>query len=69
MAITYHRQLRSKSMIDSVLDDVAGIGPKRKKDLLKSFGSLKKIREASLEELSGVVPGTVATQLYSALHT
>ena len=68
-AITYHRQLRSKSMIDSVLDDVAGIGPKRKKDLLKSFGSLKKIRAASVEELSVVVPGTVATQLYSALHT
>ena len=68
-AITYHRQLRSKSMIDSVLDDVPGIGTKRKKDLLKSFGSLKKIRAASVEELSGVVPGTVATQLYSALHT
>lgn len=68
-AITYHRQLRSKSMVDSVLDEIPGVGPKRKRDLLKSFGSLKKIRAASVEELSGVVPRTVATELYSALHT
>ena len=45
-AITYHRQLRSKSMVDSVLDEVPGIGPKRKRELIRHFGSLKKIREA-----------------------
>ena len=68
-AITYHRQLRSKSMVDSLLDEIPGIGPKRKKDLLKQFGSLKRIRAASTEELAGVVPETVANDLYAALHT
>ena len=67
-AITYHRQLRSKSMVDSVLDEVPGVGPKRKKDLLKHFGSLKQIRQAGVAELAEVVPGTVATDLYAALH-
>lgn len=68
-AITYHRQLRSKSMVDSVLDEVPGIGPKRKKDLLKRFGSLKKLREAGAESLAEVVPKNVADDLYAALHT
>lgn len=67
-AITYHRQLRSKSMIDSILDEVPGIGAKRKGDLLRRFGSLKKIREASAEELAGVVPRGVADHLYAVLH-
>ncbi len=68
-AITYHRQLRSKSMIDSILDDVAGIGAQRKKVLLREFGSLKKIREASQEDLQRVLPEGVAAELYSVLHT
>jgi excinuclease ABC subunit C len=68
-AITYHRQLRSKSMVDSVLDEVPGIGPKRKKDLLKRFGSLKKLREAGPDSLAEVVPKNVADDLYAALHT
>lgn len=67
-AVTYHRQLRSKSALDSVLDDVPGVGKKRKKDLLRHFGSLKKIREASVEELGEVVPGSVANDLYAALR-
>ncbi|MDP9144514.1 MAG: excinuclease ABC subunit UvrC [Actinomycetota bacterium] len=67
-AITYHRQLRSKSMIDSLLDDVPGIGPKRKRDLLKRFGSLKRIREAEADSLAEVVPKNVADDLYAALH-
>jgi excinuclease ABC subunit C len=56
-------------MVDSILDDVAGIGPKRKRDLLKHFGSLKKMRAASEEDLTVVVPEQVAADLYSALHT
>ena len=56
-------------MVDSVLDEVAGIGPKRKKDLLKHFGSLKKMRSASEQELTAVVPSTVASDLYAALHS
>lgn len=55
-AITYHRKLHRKAATHSRLDDVPGIGPKRKKALLKSFGSLKAIREASLEALAAV-PG------------
>ena len=68
-AITYHRQLRSKSMVDSILDEVQGVGPKRKRDLLRHFGSLKKLRSASREELTEVVPEQVAADLYAALHT
>jgi excinuclease ABC subunit C len=68
-AITYHRDLRSKSMVDSILDNVAGVGPKRKRDLLRHFGSLKKLRAASENDLTKVVPGQVASNLYAALHT
>jgi excinuclease ABC subunit C len=68
-ANTYHQQLRSKSMVDSILDDVPGVGPKRKKQLLRHFGSLKKMRAASRSDLTEVVPEQVASDLYSALHT
>ncbi len=67
-AIEYHRKLRGKRMVDSVLDDVPGIGPGRKKKLIKQFGSLKRIRAASEEELAEVVPAGVAEDLYEALH-
>ncbi|HHU31483.1 MAG TPA: excinuclease ABC subunit UvrC [Clostridia bacterium] len=53
-AVSYHRRLREKRAYKSILDEVPGIGPKRKKALLKAFGSLKGIREASLEELAQV---------------
>jgi excinuclease ABC subunit C len=68
-AITYHRQLRSKSMVDSVLDEVPGIGPKRKRELIRHFGSLKKIREVGADDLAEVVPRNVAVSLYAALHS
>ena len=68
-AVTYHRQLRSKSMVDSVLDEVAGIGPKRKSGLLRRFGSLKRIREATSGDLAEVIPKNVAADLYAALHS
>ncbi len=55
-AITYHKSLRDKKTVKSSLDRIAGIGPRRKQLLLKHFGSLKQIREASLEELLRV-PG------------
>ncbi|HHX51347.1 MAG TPA: hypothetical protein GX711_07900 [Clostridia bacterium] len=50
-ALTYHRDLREKGMKRSILDEVPGVGPKRKRALLRHFGSVAKIREASLEEL------------------
>ncbi|CAN5754897.1 excinuclease ABC subunit UvrC [soil metagenome] len=68
-AITYHRNLRSKRMIDSSLDTVEGIGPTRKKALLKRFGSLKQIRAASRDELKEVLPEAVAAELYSSLRS
>jgi excinuclease ABC subunit C len=67
-AVTYHRTLRSKSMVDSILDEVPGIGPTRKKALLKRFGSLKQMRGANKEQLAEVVPESVAEDLYAALH-
>ncbi len=53
-AITYHRKLREKRAIKSELDDIPGIGPARKKALLRHFGSLEKIKQATVEELSAV---------------
>ena len=50
-AISYHKKLRHKEAIRSVLDDIPGIGPRRKKALLKKFGSVKAVKEASVEEL------------------
>ena len=50
-AITFHRSLRKKRTIHTVLDDIPGIGEKRRKALLKAFGSLSKLREASIEEV------------------
>src|SRR5689334_1160546 len=55
-AITYHRQKRSTSMLVSLLDDVPGLGDSRRKALMKKFGSLKRLRAATVEELMGV-PG------------
>lgn len=68
-AITFHRQLRGKGMTASILDEVEGIGPKRKKALYRAFGSMKNIRAASLEELkaSHAVPDAVAEELYRVL--
>ena len=68
-AITFHRQLRGKSAFQSLLDDIPGIGEKRKKALLKHFGSVKKMREASLEELNAAgLPANVAEELYQKLQ-
>ena len=53
-AITYHKKLRKKTGLRSVLDGVQGIGPKRKKALLNAFGSMKRIREASVEEIARI---------------
>ncbi len=59
-AITFHRQRRSKGNIKSTLDIVPGIGPKRKRMLMRRFGSVKGIREASLEEVASVPTMTMA---------
>ena len=66
-AIGYHRNIKSKGALSSMLDMVEGIGPVRRKELLKKFGSLKKMKEASIEELSTVLSKNVAENLYQYL--
>ncbi|MGX7226618.1 excinuclease ABC subunit UvrC [Enterococcus malodoratus] len=67
-AITFHRQLRSKNSFASKLDNIEGLGPKRKKMLLKEFKSLKNIQAASIEELQKVgLPKTVAESTHNQL--
>lgn len=62
-AITFHRDKRSKSQVHSELDDIQGIGPKTRQELVKSFKSLKRIKEASLEDLAAVVGIAKATKV------
>ena len=61
--ITYHRTLRSKGSISSILDDIEGIGVSRKKALIKRFGSVSKIKNATISELSEIIPENVAIEL------
>jgi len=67
-AITYHRNLRSQGLFASYLDMVEGIGEVRKKELLKKYGSLRKIKEASLTSLEEILPKDVAENLYNVLR-
>jgi excinuclease ABC subunit C len=69
-AITYHRQKRAKRALVSPLDEVAGVGPSRKKALLKRFGSLTKLRDASVDDIAAT-PGIgpeLANAVYERLH-
>ena len=66
-AITFHRQRRSKAMTASVLDDIPGLGEVRRKALLRHFGSVKRLREASVEEIREV-PG-IGAALGATIHT
>ena len=67
-AITYHRNIKSKGMLQSTLDMIPGIGEKRRKELIKHFGSLKKMKEASIDDLKKIVPEDVAVNLYDYLQ-
>ena len=66
-AITFHRQQRGKSQLHSVLDEISGVGPKTKELLLKHFKSLKRIREASLDDLAAVIGPKKAQNLFNEL--
>jgi excinuclease ABC subunit C len=69
-AITFHRQLRSKSLFTSILDGIEGIGDVRKKQLLKHFGSLKKLKEASIDEIvSAKIPRNIAENIYNVINS
>ena len=67
--ITYHKTLRDKGSIGSLLDNIDGIGSVRKKELIKKYGSVKKMGEASVEELSLIIPETVAINLKKYLES
>ena len=67
-AISFHRQIRSKNAFQSMLDDISGIGEKRRKLLLKTFGSVKKMKEASIAEFTAIgIPAAVAEELIEKL--
>ncbi|MFJ7637480.1 excinuclease ABC subunit UvrC [Peribacillus sp. NPDC097206] len=68
-AITFHRQLRGKNAIHSLLDDIPGVGEKRRKQLLRHFGSLKKMKEASVEQIiEAGMPKNVADGIFRKLQ-
>ncbi|HEY3318290.1 MAG TPA: excinuclease ABC subunit UvrC [Coriobacteriia bacterium] len=68
-AVTYHRDLRGKAMTASALDDIPGVGPKRRKLLLRAFGSVKRLREASVEDIAATpgIPREVAETVHAYL--
>ncbi|WP_050181177.1 excinuclease ABC subunit UvrC [Domibacillus robiginosus] len=67
-AISFHRQIRGKGAFQSILDDIEGVGPQRKKQLLKAFGSLKKLKEASKDDIVAAgIPAKTAEAIVIAL--
>jgi len=70
-AITYHKKLRGRETLTSRLAEVPGVGEKRLKELLRHFGSLRKLEEATLEEISAVkgISGNLAREVWEFLHT
>ena len=69
-AIEYHRRLRSKSQVHSVLDDIDGIGPARRKALMRQFQSLERIKNATLDEMAATesMNQAAAEKVYNFLH-
>ena len=70
-AITTHRSKRSKMSVKSVFDDIEGVGPERKKILKKHFGTVEKLKLASLDELKEVksIPESILTKIYEYFHS
>ena len=69
-AVTYQRRKRTKSAFKSELDDLPGVGPKRKRALIRSFGSVKKIREATVDEIAAVegIGPRLAREIHETLN-
>ena len=69
-AISYHRELRGKRMTKSALDDIPGLGPTRKKRLVKELGGVKAVKEADVETLRALpwLPDKVADAVFDKLH-
>ena len=70
-AIEYHRSLRSSNQVHSVLDEIPGIGPARRKALMKAYKNLADIKEAKVEELMEIpqIPKNIAEEIYSFFHS
>jgi excinuclease ABC subunit C len=68
VAITYHRKLRAKAETRSILDEIEGVGPKRKRLLLRTFGGFGGLKQATPAQIAEVVPEKVAAAVYDALH-
>jgi excinuclease ABC subunit C len=68
-AITYHRKLRDKRTLTTELLDIKGVGPKTTQKLLETFGSVKEIKEKSLEQLAEVVGNNLARKIYNFFHS
>ena len=67
-AITFHQSLRNKNMKSSLLDDIKGLGSKRKELINKAYPDINLLKEATVEELSQLLPKDVAELLYNKLH-
>ena len=67
-AISYHRDIKSKGSIESILENIEGIGEKRRKKLLKKYGSVNKMKEAPIEQLEQIIPKNVAIELKKYLN-
>lgn len=67
--ISYHKDIRSKGSLSSMLDNVPGIGDKRKKMLLKKYKTISELKTLKLEELEGILPSNVAKELYDFLKS
>ncbi|MCF0107867.1 MAG: excinuclease ABC subunit C [Bacilli bacterium] len=67
-AITYHRDKRNKAMKTSILDDIEGLGDKRKELVMRAYNDITLLKNASLEELKQILPDDVASRLYNKLH-
>ncbi len=68
-AVTYHQKVRSRRAVRSILDEIAGVGPARKRALLRKFGSVRAMQEAPVEELAAVVGATLGERIKQALTT
>ena len=67
-AITYHHESHAKSAMRSALDGIPGLGPKRREDLRRAFGTIKAIREADVESLAAAVPRNTAEAVWRHFH-
>ena len=70
VAISYHQLLRGNTQIKSMLDDIKGVGPARRKALMRQFKDISRIKEASVEELTSVegITEVVAQEIYNFFH-